>query len=408
LRALRRENLGFYRAIDDKTGELVRPIVSPVVVFENIDGEHGMAIGAALQRLQGDDLSGAAKGSGMHCGVAMGANCGDTYKVMYSHDTEGVESDRGVETYFKALLDSAKRAACERVWPGDDAVSRSLFAEERSHDLEAKLHRYAGPGPRGGGDAYMHPHLDAYGAGWVLLVSMGATAKFVFCNGVLKESASFDGCLVPVSVGEADRANWPCCRLPWSANLGGGGYDKNVYNYRGAWTHEQQCQGRWRPGEEEAPECPHCRQIEMKSGDAILFHGGPEHGNLHGVAGVKDEPPPEDLRARCEAVARRFPKPGAVVAETRAPTVLGRGGGKKTVLQQRTEKLSLYPEWLRDPKSTRPFRYSLQIREQRQRRGCVAQKLAPEAQREAPGPSLRDRLRGLVAGPFEGEGRALV
>ena len=167
-------------------------------------------------------------------------------------------------------------------------------------------------------------------------------------------------------------------------------------------------EGRWRPGEEEAPECPHCRQIEMKSGDAILFHGGPEHGNLHGVAGVKDEPPPVDLRARCEAVARRFPKPGAVVAETRAPTVLGRGGGKKTVLQQRTEKLSLYPEWLRDPKSTRPFRYSLQIREQRQRRGCVAQKLAPEAQREAPGPSLRDRLRGLVAGPFEGEGRALV
>ena len=48
-----------------------------------------------------------------------------------------------------------------------------------------------------------------------------------------------------------------------------------------------------------------------------------------------------------------------------------------------------------------------QIREQRQRRGCVAAKLAPEAQREAPGPSLRDRLRGLVAGPFEGEGRAL-
>ena len=85
-------------------------------------------------------------------------------------------------------------------------------------------------------------------------------------------------------------------------------------------------------------------------------------------------------------------------AETRAPTVLGRGGGKKTVLQQRTEKLSLYPEWLRDPKSTRPFRYSLQIREQRQRRGCIAQKLAPEAKREAPGPSLRDRLRGLVAG----------
>ena len=29
-------------------------------------------------------------------------------------------------------------------------------------------------------------------------LSMGATAKFVFCNGVLKESASFDGCLVPV------------------------------------------------------------------------------------------------------------------------------------------------------------------------------------------------------------------
>ena len=146
----------------------------------------------------------------------------------------------------------------------------------------------------------------------------------------------------------------------------------------------------------------------MKTGEAVLFRGAPEDGNLHGVAGVKDEPPREDLRARCEAVARRFPKPGAVVAETRAPTVLGRGGGKKTVLQQRTEKLSLYPEWLRDPKSTRPYRYSLQIREQRQRRGCIAAKLAPEAQREAPGLSLRDRLRGLVAGPFEGEGRAVA
>ena len=145
------------------------------------------------------------------------------------------------------LLDSAKRAACE-LWPGDDAVARALYADERDYDIEAKVHRYAGPGPRGGGDSYMHPHF-------------------------------------------------------------------------------------------------------------------------------------------CEAVARRFPKPGAVVAETRAPTVLGRGGGKKTVLQQRTEKLSLYPEWLRDPKSTRPFRYSLQIREQRQRRGCVAAKLAPEAQRKAPGPS---------------------
>ena len=94
-------------------------------------------------------------------------------------------------------------------------------------------------------------------------------------------------------------------------------------------------------------------------------------------------------------------------ASETAQCTLGRGGGKKTVLQQRTEKLSLYPEWLRDPKSTRPFRYSLQIREQRQRRGCVAQKLAPEAKREAPGPSLRDRLRGLVAGSFEGEGRVL-
>ena len=75
--------------------------------------------------------------------------------------------------------------------------------------------------------------------------------------------------------------------------------------------------------------------------------------------------------------------------------------------KQAPAKLSLYPEWLRDPKSTRPYRYSLQIREQRQRRGCVAAKLAPESQREAPGPSLRDRLRGLVAGSFEGEGRAL-
>ena len=59
----------------------------------------------------------------------------------------------------------------------------------------------------------------------------------------------------------------------------------------------------------------------MKTGEAVLFRGAPEDGNLHGVAGVKDEPPPEDLRARCEAVARRYPKPGTVVAETRAPTV---------------------------------------------------------------------------------------
>ena len=124
-------------AIDDKTGELVNPIVSPVVVFENIDGEHGMAIGAALQRLLGDGVSGAAKGSGKHCMVASGANCGDTYRVMYSHDTpDGVESDGACETYFKPLLDSAKARACE-LWPGDDAVARALYADERDYDVEA-------------------------------------------------------------------------------------------------------------------------------------------------------------------------------------------------------------------------------------------------------------------------------
>ena len=66
----------------------------------------------------GDGVSGAAKGSGKHCMVASGANCGDTYRVMYSHDTpDGVESDGACETYFKPLLDSAK-ARCRSAMRG--------------------------------------------------------------------------------------------------------------------------------------------------------------------------------------------------------------------------------------------------------------------------------------------------
>ena len=66
---------------------------------------------------------------------------------------------------------------------------------------------------------------------------MGARPK----TGIL---TSFRGLHRPEIVGERRRAPF-AKRLPWSHNMGGGDYDKNVYNYRGAWT-EQQCQGRWR------------------------------------------------------------------------------------------------------------------------------------------------------------------
>ena len=70
--------------------------MSPVVLFENFDGAHGMHVGAAIQRLMGDDVSGRMRGSGRHCMVAMGANCGDTYRVFYSHDTaDVVDKDKG-------------------------------------------------------------------------------------------------------------------------------------------------------------------------------------------------------------------------------------------------------------------------------------------------------------------------
>ena len=390
---LRRENLGFYRE-----GELVNPIVSPVVLFENWDGKHGMVIGAMLERLLKERVAGAAKGSGRHCMVAQGANCGDTYRVMYSADTPdvaGVESDGSVETLLARLLAEAKAAALDQ-FPGDDDVRRALYEGERNQDIEAKIHRYAGPGPKDGGTQYMHPHLDAPGAGWVALLSIGATGQFFLCNGLYKDSASF-GKLAPISVGESRRKGWPCCEKPWSSN--------HVYNYRGAWSFDEQCAGKWRPGmSDKLRDCPHCTNLDMKSGTVVLFHGGPEHGNLHGVRGVADEPPAADLRALSEAVSR----PDA--AATRAPTVLGRGRKKKTktVLEARTEALAMYPEYLRDVKSNRPYRISLQIREQRQRRGVVAGVVAPESRRETKPPSLGARLRGEVVGPFAGAGNSLA
>ncbi|KAH8067627.1 hypothetical protein JL721_7473 [Aureococcus anophagefferens] len=276
-------------------GELVNPIVSPVVLFENWDGKHGMVIGAMLERLLKERVAGAAKGSGRHCMVAQGANCGDTYRVMYSADTPdvaGVESDGSVETLLARLLAEAKAAALDQ-FPGGD-----------------------------GGGAF---------------------------------------------VGESRRKGWPCCEKPWSSN--------HVYNYRGAWSFDEQCAGKWRPGmSDKLRDCPHCTNLDMKSGTVVLFHGGPEHGNLHGVRGVADEPPAADLRALSEAVSR----PDA--AATRAPTVLGRGRKKKAKT----------------------------IREQRQRRGVVAGVVAPESRRETKPPSLGARLRGEVAGPFAGAGNSLA
>ena len=163
----------------------------------------------------------------------------------------------------------------------------------------------------------------------------------------------------------------------------------------------------------------HQRIVEMKTG-VVLFRGAPEGGNSPRDAASRTSRRRKTPRARSERRAA-LPKPGAVsprrarrrswavwkstseVGRLKSCTVRAPRGRRRSC----SSGPMLSPPGGRDPKSTRPFRYSLQIREQRQRRGCIAQKLAPEAKREAPGPSLRDRLRGLVAGPFEGEGRAL-
>ena len=71
--------------------------------------------------------------------------------------------------------------------------------------------------------------------------------------------------------------------------------------------------------------------VEMKTGEAVLFRARPEDGRRRRRQGRAPA-----TCAPASAVARRFPKPGAVVAETRAPTVPAAAGGKKTVLQQRT------------------------------------------------------------------------
>ena len=80
-----------------------------------------------------------------------------------------------------------------------------------------------------------------------------------------------------------------------------------------------------------------------RKSDRVVRAGGPEHGSLHGVAGVADLPPPSNLRDDCEAVQRRYPAPGAApFPVTSAPTVLGRGAKTKTKQEERISALSVY------------------------------------------------------------------
>ena len=141
----------------------------------------------------------------------MGANCGDTYRVLKSHDTMDHESDGGLETYFKPLLDRAKVAcgvprraswkpprttacgtrserpqalACEQ-FPDDDAVRRSLYDGEGEQDIEAKLHRFDAVGPRNGQSSYMHPHLDRPGTSRAVYILDETVKRDVICAQVV-------------------------------------------------------------------------------------------------------------------------------------------------------------------------------------------------------------------------------
>ena len=284
-----------------------------VFVLRNFDGVRGRRLARALEGAYGVDVL-EGKGTGAKCAAAQGNNCQDDYRKVYpprmfldaqmaevlrplldgaiaavNASITATESSSPPSAFVSSSASAPASAASRRPRPGKELISLRR-GERASAELtagEAQILRFkqrsGGGGSsssrRGGGGGRrgnrMHVHLDKHGTRWVALLSLGATSKFVVDNALLCER-----CFI-----RSTRPEHAARRIAPNLSRGGTG--------AGAGEAKQ-----WHTFA-----CPSCREIDLQSGDVLLFFGDPRAAVAHGSLDTVPTKPAEDAGAAATGAA---------------------------------------------------------------------------------------------------------
>ena len=267
-------------------------------LLKNFDGVHGLKIAKNLESTFGFEvLSGT--GTQAKCAAAMGNNCQDKYSKIYP-PRMFLDGARG--NMMKNLLDSTMNATNQSLQllqtssksskSSSQSSQQQLSMQQRPaqmyHNAYNNTLQYTTGGPKIGeqmiGESQilrfispkkniielgksknrMHVHTDCPGSRWVAITSVGDTGKFVFDNAL-----NCTRCYLPKRGDKRSK--------PPNVNRGGTGDNKiHAKNWH-------------------TVDCKTCKNIQLQSGDCLLFYGHPSALVAHGSIGTVPATCPSSL-----------------------------------------------------------------------------------------------------------------
>ena len=220
-----------------------------VFILRNFDGQHGRTLATSLEDCYGKDIL-LSKGSSAKCGAAQGNNSQDTYSKLYPPRMQLADGERA--RVLKPLLDSCIEVvnahANSSGWNVLDP-SRIMLANPAFQNQvgEAQILKWKSQRGKSAGGK-MHMHCDRLGTGWVAIMNLGETSRFLLDH------------------------SYNCTRCFKDGKDKGGQGRKNASK---KWFEI---------------ECESCIDVQLHSGDCILFYGCDRAHVAHGSLGtMKDK-----------------------------------------------------------------------------------------------------------------------
>ncbi|KAI9021287.1 hypothetical protein DFJ74DRAFT_672503 [Hyaloraphidium curvatum] len=227
----------------------------PFFVFRNVDGCGGVELARRFEKVFGASTL-EAKSLGIHCGaISTGGACKDRNEKVWPRGM-GLDYARGFKLgdMLTGLLELAEKRYGAGV----------MVDKGNPNALQMQVIKYRPGRTTDGGD--FHPHLDGPQTGWVAIASIGHSVRF--CVDLYTRCRRF-------------------FHKGWCPATG--------VKQAGDMT-------RWK-----SQSCFSCTELDLNSGDIILFHGNPLSGCSHGVLGtMRDRPGPSSLPRWAKGVRLSF------------------------------------------------------------------------------------------------------
>ena len=238
-------------------------------VLRNFDGANGVTIARSMEGCFGKDAF-EAKGSGAKCAAAQGNNCQDSYTKVWPRR---MFLDQNYSELMRPVLDGAMAAVNGSLPRGTPTLDLRQPREQprgpggtgseiTAGESQVLRFKAVGKAAAGHGDR-MHTHIDKPGTRWVAIVSLGETSTFLFDN-ALKCQRCFARSRKP----EDKRKH-----IVPNLNQAGTGVNKTADKKGAKDWHRIPCKG--------------CKELQLRSGDTLLFHGAPESNVAHGSLGTR-------------------------------------------------------------------------------------------------------------------------